>query len=229
MWIAAGSEQVLGSYIPPAAYEATDAVLHVHVVEPDALNGVMASIESGAYPTESPYIPVPLAGLDELLANLPLMCRLGSLQQRESLMAWLEVWTFIDEEGRTRTLAERLWDGQRRFLEALLNDGHVLSIKARKVGLSTFVLCARCLDSAHPRRQRLGAPPLLPRRCCPGVPCQPSPRFRGAACISEVAAHPRDVDRGFVCSRSFRYPQPEGLPGNAERSDRGNEFAPRSR
>jgi hypothetical protein len=138
MWIAAGSEQVIGSYIPPAACEAADAVLHVHVVEPDALNGVVASIEAGAYPTESPYIPVPLAGLDELLANLPLICRLGSSDQRESLMAWLEVWSFIDEDGRTRTLAEALWGGQRRFLEALLSDGHVLSIKARKVGLSTI-------------------------------------------------------------------------------------------
>jgi hypothetical protein len=138
MWIAAGSEQVLGSYIPPAACEAADAVLHVHVVEPDALNGVIASIEAGAYPTESPYIPVPLAGLDDVLENLPLICRLGSSDQRESLMAWLEVWSFIDDDGRLRTLAEALWGGQRRFLEALLSDGHVLSIKARKVGLSTI-------------------------------------------------------------------------------------------
>jgi hypothetical protein len=90
------------------------------------------------YPTESPYIPVPLAGLDEVLENVPLICRLGSSDQRESLMAWLEVWSFIDEAGRTRTLAETLWDGQRRFFEALLSDGHVLSIKARKVGLSTI-------------------------------------------------------------------------------------------
>jgi len=107
-------------------------------------------MKTGIYPEESRYIPVPLAGLDELLGNLPLVCRLGSLNERESLDAWLELWTFIDEDGRTRTLANEIWDGQRRFLEALLNDRHVLSIKSRKVGLSTLV-CAHAAWTARIR------------------------------------------------------------------------------
>jgi transposase len=75
MWLAAGCE-VLGSYIPPAAFEAADSVLHVHRVEPDAVDSVVASIGASAYPADSPYIPVPLAGLNELLENLPLVaCR----------------------------------------------------------------------------------------------------------------------------------------------------------
>jgi hypothetical protein len=140
MWVAGsdGDHKVLGRYIPPAAYETAGGVVHVHVVPPDAVEAVVVSIEAGAYPTESPYVPIPLAGLDEVLENLPLICRLGSSDQRESLTAWLEVWSFIDEDGRTRTLAEALWGGQQRFLEALLSDGHVISIKARKVGLSTI-------------------------------------------------------------------------------------------
>jgi hypothetical protein len=126
LWVTADGE-VLGSYIPPAAFESVDAVLQVHVVQADAVEDVVASIGAGAYPADSPYVPVPLAGLnDDLLDNLPLVCRLGSSDSRESLAAWLELWTFIDEEGRTRTLAESLWEGQRRFLEALLGDGHVL-------------------------------------------------------------------------------------------------------
>jgi hypothetical protein len=152
MWVAhrEGGHEVLGSFIPPAAHETPGAVLHVHVVEPDAVAGVVASIAAGSYPAESPYLPVPLGGLDELLDNLPLICRLGSSDQRESLMAWLEVWTFVDEDGRTRTLAEALWDGQHRFLEALLDAGHVLSIKSRKVGLSTLV-CAHAAWTARVR------------------------------------------------------------------------------
>jgi len=124
--------------------------MHVHVVQPDAVDGVAASIAAGAYPAESPYIPVSLAGWNELLDNLPLICRLGSSDQCESLMAWLEVWTFVDEDGRIRTLAESLWDGQRRFLKALLGDGHVLSIKSRKMGLSTLV-CAHAAWTAQIR------------------------------------------------------------------------------
>jgi len=150
LWVAADGE-VLGSYIPPAAFESAGAVLHVHVVQADAVEDVAASIGAGAYPADSPYVPVPLAGLnDDLLDNLPLVCRLGSPDARESLAAWLELWTFIDEEGRTRTLAESLWEGQRRFLEALLGDGHVLSIKSRKVGLSTLV-CAHAAWTARIR------------------------------------------------------------------------------
>ena len=57
------------------------------------------------------------------------------------------MWTFIDEEGRTQMLGEALWEGQRRFLDALLEDGHVLSIKSRKVGLSTLV-CAHAAWTA---------------------------------------------------------------------------------
>jgi hypothetical protein len=152
MWVAGrhGKAEVLGSYAPPETYEAAGAVLHVHVVQPEAIDDVIASIAAGAYPAESPYIPVPLAAVNDLLDSLPLVCRLGSPDQRHSLTAWLEVWRFIDEDGRTRTLAEALWDGQRRFLEALLDHGHVLSIKSRKVGLSTLV-CAHAAWTARIR------------------------------------------------------------------------------
>jgi hypothetical protein len=153
MWVAAGrggGAEVLGSYIRPAAYENNGAVLHVHVVQSDVANTVAASIAAGVYPAESPYIPVLLAELDQVLDNLPLLCRLGSADQQESLMAWLGVWTFIDEDGCTRTLAEALWPGQQRFLEALLSAGHVLSIKSRKVGLSTLV-CAHAAWTARVR------------------------------------------------------------------------------
>jgi hypothetical protein len=122
----------------------------VHRVEADAVEGVVASIGAHAYPPDSPYIPVRLAGLNELLENLPLVCRLASPHARERLAAWLELWTFIDEEGRTQTLAEGLWEGQRRFLEGLLSAGHVLSIKSRKVGLSTLV-CAHAAWTARIR------------------------------------------------------------------------------
>jgi hypothetical protein len=156
MWICSGERgketgpEVLGSDIPAHAFDDPAAVLHVHVVPRDGVAGVAASIAAGEYPDESPYIPVPLAGLDELLEKLPLLCRLGSRDQRESLMAWLEVWSFIDEEGRTRMLGEALWDGQRRFLEALLEHGHVLSVKSRKVGLTTLV-CAHAAWTARIR------------------------------------------------------------------------------
>ena len=153
MWVAAwneGNKDVLGYHIPPSVFETADAVLHVHVVQPETVDDVVASIDAGLYPAESPYIAVPLSGLDEVLDNLSLVCRLGSPDQRESLMAWLEVWPFVDEAGRTRTLAEVLWEGQRRFLEALLDERHVLSIKARKVGLSTLV-CAHAAWTARVR------------------------------------------------------------------------------
>jgi hypothetical protein len=154
MWVVAdcGEEgpKVLGRHIAPDAYEDPAAVVHVHVVQLDASVGAAASIAAGEFPDESPYVPVSLAGLDGLLDNLPLVCRLGSADQRESLMAWFEVWTFIDEEGRTRTLGEALWDGQRRFLDALLCEGHVVSIKSRKVGLTTLV-CAHAAWTARIR------------------------------------------------------------------------------
>jgi len=154
MWVGSGcgetGSEVLGSEIPADAFDDPAAILHVHVVPRDAVGGVAASIAAGEYPDESPYIPVPLAGLGELLEKLPLVCRLGSRDQRESLMAWLEVWSLIDEAGRTQKLAEVLWDGQRRFLEALLEHGHVLSVKSRKVGLSTLV-CAHAAWTARIR------------------------------------------------------------------------------
>jgi hypothetical protein len=154
MWVASSTgkngPEVLGSFIVPDAYDDPSAVVQVHVVQPDAVAAVMASIAAGEYPAESHYIPVSLAGLDQLLENLSLFCRLGSVDQRESLMAWLEVWTFVDEDGRTRTLAESLWPGQQRFLEALLRAGHVLSVKSRKVGLSTLV-CAHAAWTARIR------------------------------------------------------------------------------
>jgi len=142
MWVTSGSEgrgEVLGYFIPPAAYEVADAVVHVHVVRADAVDQVRASIGAQNYPAESSYVPVALSGLSDLFENLPLVCRLGSGDQHESLMAWLEVWQFMDEDGRTRMLGESLWPGQRRFVQALLAHGHVVSIKSRKVGLSTLV------------------------------------------------------------------------------------------
>ena len=154
MWVCSGREEtgseVLGFDIPADAFDDVSALLHVHVIPRDAVAAAAASIAAGEYPDESPYIPVPLAGLGELLEKLPLVCRLGSRDQRESLMTWLEVWSFIDEAGRTRKLAETLWDGQRRFLEALLEHGHVLSVKSRKVGLSTLV-CAHAAWTARIR------------------------------------------------------------------------------
>ena len=153
MWVTSGSDgggEVLGSFIPPAAYEAADAVLHVHVVTSEAVEAVRASVAAHEYPAESRYIAVPLVALHELVENLPLVCRLGSTDERESLLAWLEVWTFVDEDGCARTLAESLWPGQQRFLGALLRDGHVVSIKSRKVGLSTLV-CAHAAWTARVR------------------------------------------------------------------------------
>jgi hypothetical protein len=88
--------------------------------------------------------------LHELADNLPFICRLGSTDQRESLIAWLEVWAFVDEDGRMRTLAGSLWPGQERFLDVLVRDGHVVSIKSRKVGLSTLV-CAHAAWTARIR------------------------------------------------------------------------------
>jgi hypothetical protein len=152
MWVAEVGErfEVLGYQIPPGAYDEAASVLHVHVVRPEARNRVIASIGNGAFPTDSAYLPVPLEELDGVLDNLPLLCRLGSGDELESLMAWLEVWTVIDEGGFSRTLADSLWEGQRRFLESLLKHRHVLSIKARKVGLSTLV-CAHAAWTARIR------------------------------------------------------------------------------
>jgi hypothetical protein len=150
LWVSAESPEVIGSYIPPAAFERADAVLHVHVVPSAEVADVTAAIGAGTYPTESPYIPVPLDGLAELLENLALVCRLGSQDERESLDAWLELWTFVDEEGRTSTLGDEIWDGQRQFLDALLSDRHVVSIKSRKVGLSTLA-CAHAAWTARIR------------------------------------------------------------------------------
>jgi hypothetical protein len=149
IWLASEGA-VLGSYLPPAALEGAGGVLHVYRVEPEAVEGVVASIEAAVFPAESRYVPVPLAGLNELREKLPLLVRLASPDARESFAAWLEVWTFIDEEGQTRPLAESLWPGQRRFLDALLGGGHVLSIKSRKVGLSTLV-CAHAAWTARIR------------------------------------------------------------------------------
>lgn len=154
MWIASSTgkngPEVLGRRIAPDVYDDPTAVVHVHVVQPDAVAAVMSSIAAGAYPSESHYVPVSLAGLDQLLENLPLLCRLGSSDQLESLMAWLKVWTFVDEDGCTRTLGEALWPGQQRFLDALVSAGHVLSVKSRKVGLSTLV-CAHAAWTARIR------------------------------------------------------------------------------
>jgi hypothetical protein len=149
MWVSAVSE-VLGWYIPPTAFEGPTAVLHVHVVPPEAVDDAAAAIGAGAYPDESPYIPVPLSALDALLEHLPLVCALGSSDERESFDSWLTLWTFVDEFGRTKTLADEVWDGQLRFLEALMSDRHVLSIKSRKVGLSTLV-CAHAAWTARIR------------------------------------------------------------------------------
>ena len=134
MWVAADSHQVLGSYIPPGAFESKGAVLHVHVVPPAEVDGVRVSVAAGEYPADSSYIPVALAGYDELVESLPLVCRLGSQDAGESLAAWLEVWSFIDEDGRKGALADRLWEGQRRFLDSLLTNGHVVSTSRGRSG-----------------------------------------------------------------------------------------------
>jgi hypothetical protein len=152
MWVteAGARREVLGYQIPPGAYDAAASVLHVHVVRPEARDRVAASIDTGTFPADADYVAVPLKELDDVLDNLQLVCRLASTDELESLMAWLEVWTFIDEGGSVRTLADSLWEGQRRFLEGLLNHRHVLSIKARKVGLSTLV-CAHAAWTARVR------------------------------------------------------------------------------
>jgi len=147
-WKRDGSGEILGSFIPPSAYEDTHAVLHVHVVPAATVDGARAAIAAQEYPAESPYIPDPLTGLHELADNLPFICRLGSTDQRESLIAWLEAWPFVDEDVRMRTLAASLWPGQERFLDVLVRDGHVVSIKSRKVGLSTLV-CAHAAPPLH--------------------------------------------------------------------------------
>jgi hypothetical protein len=208
MWVTAGSDgsgEVLGTFIPPAADEAGDAVLHVHVVPAEAVEAVRASIGAQEYPAESPYVPVLLAGLHELVENLPLVCRLGSADQRESLSAWLEVWTFVDEEGCTRTLAASLWPGQAHFLEALIGNGHVVSIKARKVGLSTLVCAyaawtARIRDvnaSVHLLSHREDAAKELLRALQRGFTGLPAflrlPLERGTSTVLAFAAGPSDT------------------------------------
>ena len=86
MWIGANGE-VLGSYLPGAAVASAGTVLHVHVVPADAVDAVRAAIDVGACPADSPYIPVLLDSQDELLDNLPLVCRLGSRMRARVL--WL--------------------------------------------------------------------------------------------------------------------------------------------
>jgi hypothetical protein len=116
-------------------------------------------------------------------------------EARESLTAWLEVWTFIDEEGRRRTLAEAFWEGQRHFLEALLSAGHVISIKSRKVGHSTLVCvpaawAARVGDvnvSVHLLSYREDAAQELLRSLCRGL--EGSPRARRRSMIAVCATH----------------------------------------
>jgi hypothetical protein len=209
MWVASGAgrkgPEVLGSRIAPDAYDDPTAVVHVHVVEPDGVAAVVASIAAGAYPAESHYVPVSLAGVDELLDNLPVLCLLGSSDQLESLMAWLQVWTFIDEDGRNRTLAEALWPGQRRFLEALLSARHVLSVKSRKVGLSTLVCAhaawtARIRDrnaSVHLLSYRADAAQELLRSLRQGLDGLPSflrlPLERETSTVLKYAAGPGDT------------------------------------
>jgi hypothetical protein len=209
IWVASSTArkdpEVLGSFIAPDAYDDPTAVAHVHVVPPDAVAAVTASIAAGAYPAESHYVPVLLKGLDELLDNLPLVSSLGSSDQLESLMAWLQVWTFIDEDGRTRTLAEALWPGQRRLLEALLVAGHVLSVKSRKVGLSTLVCAhaawtARIRDrnaSVHLLSYRADAAQELLRSLRRGLDGLPSflrlPLERETSTVLTYAAGPGDI------------------------------------
>jgi hypothetical protein len=56
IWVTSGRDgngEILGSFIPPSAYEDTHAVLHVHVVPAAAVDGVRASIAAKEYPAES--------------------------------------------------------------------------------------------------------------------------------------------------------------------------------
>ena len=172
-----------------------------------------------------PTFRSPLAGWTRLLENLPLVCRLGSSDERESLTAWLEVWTFLDEDGRTQTLATSLWDGQRRFLEALLSDGHVLSIKSRKVGLSTLV-CAHAAWTAQIRDVN-AAVHLLSYREDAAKELLRS-LHRGFEGLPAFLLLPLERQTSTVLSlrgRRRRHAQAEGVPGDAERGDRGDEFA----
>ena len=67
------------------------------------------------------------------------------------MIAGLEVWTFIDEEGtHPDACGRKLGSGQQRFLDALLSDHHVLSIKSRKVD-STTLVCAHAAWAARIR------------------------------------------------------------------------------
>jgi hypothetical protein len=115
------------------------------------------------------------------------------------------VWTFIDEDGRTRTLAEALWEGQRRFLQALLSDGHVLSIKSRKVGLSTLV-CAHAAWTARIRDLNASVHLLSYREDAARELLRGLRRgFRRAALVPAPAARARDVNRACLCGRRWRH------------------------
>lgn len=95
----------------------------------EVVDEARAAIDASAYPAESSYLPIPLAGLNELLEKLPLVCRLAS-RRRESLTAWLEAWTFIDEEGARGRSRMRSGRDSGILLEALLSAGHVISGRA---------------------------------------------------------------------------------------------------
>lgn len=105
-------------------------------------------------------------------------------------MAWLQVWTFIDEDGRTRTLAEALWPGQRRFLEALLSAGHVLSVKSRKR------LVFRPWSARTPPGPRVSAIGTLQYICFRIV------RTRRRSCCARFVEVSRGCPRSCVCHLS---------------------------
>ena len=129
-----------GCIIPPAAFGRTGAVLHVHVMPSAEVADVTSAIGAGTYPTESPYIPVPLDGLAELLENLPLS--VGSARETNGRASTPGSSCGPSSMRRPHEhVGDGIWGGQRRFLEALLSDRHVVSIKSRKVGLSTLA-CA---------------------------------------------------------------------------------------
>jgi hypothetical protein len=102
-------------------------------------------------------------------------------------------------------LAEALWDGQRRFLDALLDHGHVVSIKSRKVGLSTLVCAhaawtARIRDvnaSTHLLSYRADAAQELLRSLRRGFERLPAflrlPVERETSTVLSLAAGPNDV------------------------------------
>jgi hypothetical protein len=201
MWVAADSQEVLGSYIPPASFDNAGAVLHVHVVRSADVDTVRASIAEGEYPADSPYVPVPLAGCDDLLENLPLVCRLGSQDAGESLAAWLEVWTFTDEGG-SRSDARGGALGRPAAFPRGADQRPPCRLDQVEEGRPNDTCLRTCgLDGADPRRQRCGAFAVLPRGRRAGAVAGVEAWLGRVASFSAFAGRASDLDGACLCSR----------------------------